>query len=106
MDSNGTLADVLLAWEGVSSQPHRYGGIEFRVAGKEIGHLHGEQLFDAPLPRAERDAWIAAGKAEPHHIYPDSGWVSVYLRTKEDEAHAAEIARANYERLRKGETEA
>ncbi|MBW7453224.1 luciferase family protein [Paenibacillus sepulcri] len=93
------LTDELLSWAGVTVQPHRFGGIEFQLEGKEIGHLHDDRLFDLLLPKAERDVWIRAGKAEPHHIYPESGWISIYMRTEEDIAHAIEIARAKYERM-------
>ena len=37
-------------WEGVEARPHRFGGVEFRVRGHEIGHLHGSRLADLPFP--------------------------------------------------------
>ncbi|MFK7694911.1 luciferase family protein [Paenibacillus sp. HJGM_3] len=95
------ITDELLSWPGVQVQPHRFGGIEFAVGGKEIGHLHGDYLVDLLLPKSRRDAAIADGKAEPHHIYPDSGWVSVYLRSEEAVVHAIELLRSNYERMSK-----
>ncbi|YBZ91523.1 DUF5519 family protein [Paenibacillus sp. AK002] len=42
------------------------------------------------------------GKARPHHMYPDSGWVSVYLITVQDVAHAIEIARSKYDQIKLG----
>jgi hypothetical protein len=101
MSENGkaSLTDELLSWAGVTVQPHRFGGIEFQFEGKEIGHLHGDRLFDLLLPKTERDAWIRAGKAEPHHIYPESNWVSIYLKTEEDVTHAIAIIRSKYERM-------
>lgn len=97
------LTETLLSWEGVTLHPHRFGGVEFQRNGKEIGHLHGDSLFDLLLPKAERDRRVEAGKASPHHIFPDSGWVSVYLKSGEDVANAIEIARFNYERMRRKE---
>ncbi|MBP1967711.1 hypothetical protein J2Z65_006983 [Paenibacillus aceris] len=32
-------------------------------------------------------------------MYPDSGWVSVYLNTWQDVANAIEIARSNYDQM-------
>ncbi len=87
----------LLSWPGVTVQPHRFGGIEFVYEGKEIGHMHGDRLVDLALPRALRDEYVAAGKAEPHHIFPDSGLVSIYLNAEADVAHAIEILRTKYE---------
>ena len=46
----------LLSWAGVREEPHRFGGVELRVDGHEIGHLHGGRLADLPFPRRVRDA--------------------------------------------------
>ena len=37
------------SWGGVSVSPHRYGGIEFRVGRRELGHLHGSRLGGSPV---------------------------------------------------------
>lgn len=49
-----------------------------------------------------RDELIAGGRAEKHHIYPESGWVSVYLRSEADVHNAVEIMRAKYEQMNIG----
>ncbi|SFE79682.1 hypothetical protein SAMN05216378_4106 [Paenibacillus catalpae] len=105
MDNKAVLTDELLSWSGVTTGPHRFGGIEFMVNGKEIGHLHGNQLVDLLLPKAKRDEAVSTGKAKVHHILPESGWVSVYLIKEEDIAHALELLRYNYERLVTGEAD-
>jgi hypothetical protein len=96
-DRKAIITDELLSWLGVTVKPHRFGGIEFSVEGKEIGHLHGDYLVDLLLPKSKRDELIAAGRAEPHHIYPESGWVSVYLRSEADVLNAVEILRTKYD---------
>ncbi|WP_373231023.1 luciferase family protein [Cohnella sp.] len=101
-DRKTILTDELLTWSGVTVQPHRFGGIEFSVGGKEIGHLHGDHLVDLFLPKSRRDELIAGGRAEPHHIYPESGWVSIYLRSEADVRNAVEILRAKYEHMNIG----
>ena len=85
-------------WEGVSAAPHRYGGIEFRLGRREIGHVHRDSLVDIPFPKPVRDALVAVGDAEPHHILPESGWVSVRIRGVEDVAAIIELFRLNYDR--------
>lgn len=47
-------------WSGVTSAPHRFGGIEFRINHREIGHLHGDRLADLPFPTRIRDELVAA----------------------------------------------
>lgn len=94
------LTEELLTWAGVTQHPHRFGGVEFQLNGEEIGHLHGNRLFDLLLPKSERDRWIKEGKVSPHHMYPNSGWVSVYLNTEQDIACAIEIARFKYDQIK------
>jgi hypothetical protein len=86
------------SWPGVSVEPHRFGGIEFRVGRREIGHLHGNRLADLPFPVVIRDQLVSAGRAERHHILPDTGWVSFYIRSAGDVERAIELFRLNFER--------
>lgn len=85
-------------WPGVQVGPHRFGGVEFRLTRGELGHLHPNGLLDIPLPRRVRDAAIAAGLAGPHHILPDSGWVSLKLRTPDDLQAGLTLLRQSLER--------
>jgi Luciferase len=32
------------AWPDVTIGPHRFGGIEFRLGKREMGHLHADKL--------------------------------------------------------------
>jgi hypothetical protein len=64
---------------------------------REIGHIHGDQLLDVPLPTRLRDEVVAAGRAQPHHIFPESGWISFYLNAPEDVAQAIELLRLSYD---------
>jgi hypothetical protein len=38
----GRSSRQLPNWPGVTVEPHRFGGIEFREGRREIGHLHGD----------------------------------------------------------------
>ncbi len=86
-------------WDGVEARPHRFGGVEFRVSGHEIGHLHGSRMADLPFPVRMRKELVAEGKAEPHHLFPQTGWVSYYPRGPEDAPAVVELFRLNYEHL-------
>ena len=86
------------SWPGVRVAPHRFGGVEFRVGRRELGHLHGDRLADLPFPVSVREELVATGRAERHHVLPESGWVSVPLRGPEDVAAVIELFRLNYER--------
>jgi hypothetical protein len=85
-------------WEGVTVEPHRFGGIEFKVGRRELGHLHGSRLADLPFPVRIREELVAAGKAQPHHILPESGWVSYVIHADADVPAAVALFRLNYDR--------
>src|SRR5918911_244184 len=86
-------------WPGVEATPHRFGGVEFRGRGHEIGHLHGSRLGGVPFPILMRKELAAEGKAEPHHVLPQTGWVSYYPRGPEDAPAIVELFRLNYKHL-------
>jgi hypothetical protein len=78
------ITKVVTSWEGVTAQPHRFGGVEYLIGKREIGYIHGDHLADIPFSKKVRDEVVAAGRAQPHHILPETGWVSFYLRGEED----------------------
>lgn len=86
-------------WPGVEAKPHRFNGVEFRVRGHEIGHLHGDTLADLPFPRKVRERLVAEGKARLHHVLPETGWTSYRIRGPEDVEGALELFSLNYDLL-------
>src|SRR5215471_19306145 len=88
---------ALQAWPAITSQPHRFGGTEYNLGRREIGHVHGDSLVDIPFPKKVRNELVTGGRAEPHHILPDSGWVSIYLRQASDVERAIELLRLSFE---------
>jgi Family of unknown function (DUF5519) len=86
-------------WPGVTVLPHRFGGVEFRLGRVELGHLHGDTLADLPFPRTIRDELVGSGRARPHHVLPDSGWVSRPIRGPDDVPEVVALFRLNYERI-------
>jgi predicted DNA-binding protein (MmcQ/YjbR family) len=63
----------------------------------ELGHIHGDHLVDIPFPKKVRDEIIAAGRTEPHHVLPDSGWISLYLNEPADIEQAIALLRKSFE---------
>jgi hypothetical protein len=86
------------AWPGVTTAPHRFGGIELRFGRRELGHLHGSRLADLPFPVRVREQLVAEGKAEPHHVLPQSGWVSYHIDDPSDAPRVIALFRLNYDR--------
>jgi hypothetical protein len=96
-NAKATIESTVLTWEGVTSHPHRFGGTEYRLGKRELGHIHGNSLVDIPFPTKVRDEVVGSGKAEPHHILPDSGWISLFLRQPQDVDTAIELLQRSYE---------
>ena len=95
-NANQTINQAVLTWDGVTKHIHRYGGTEWRLGRREIGHIHGNYLVDIPFPKKVRDEIVAAREAEPHHILPDTGWISFYLREFEDVDRAVNLLQRSY----------
>lgn len=91
------IKQAVLSWEHTEAHPHRFGGTEYRIGKRELGHVHGNLLVDIPFPKRLRDELVAAGEAEPHHVLPDSGWVSFYIREEGDVERAIELLRRSYQ---------
>jgi hypothetical protein len=92
------IRETVASWPGVEAAPHRFGGVEYRYGHKEMGHVHGDRLADLPLPRKLHDQVIATGRAQPHHVLPDTGWVSCWMSGPGDAAAVIELFRLQYER--------
>jgi len=91
------ITKAVIAWAGVTSQPHRFGGVEYVIGKREIGHIHGDHMVDIPFPKKVRDEIVAAGRAQPHHILPETGWVSFYLRQESDVEQAIALLNESYQ---------
>lgn len=90
------ITQAVTGWEGVSVQPHRFGGVEYVIGKREVGHIHGEHMVDIPFPKKVRDEIVATGRAQPHHLLPETGWVSFYLRQESDVEQAIALLQESY----------
>lgn len=88
------------SWDGVSVHEHRFGGIEFRLGRRELGHLHGGRWADLRFQKPVRDMLVETGRAQPHHVLPETGWVSKPILGEDDVAETIELFRLGYERAR------
>ncbi len=99
-----TVEQEIMSWPNVEKKPHRFGGVEFRVNGHEIGHVHGRRQADLPFSVPMRKELVEAGRASLHHILPETGWVTYYIRGEESLPELIELFRLNYERYNRTAT--
>jgi Family of unknown function (DUF5519) len=97
-DAQARITAEVGSWPGVTIEPHRFGGVQYTLGRRELGHMHGDHVADLPFPRRVRDELIEAGRADRHHALPDSGWVTFRLREDDDVERAIELFRLAYER--------
>ena len=95
-DASKRILETLRSWDGIEIHPHRFGGSEFRIGRREIGHIHGDYLVDIPFPTKIRDEIVSSGQAEPHHVLPDSGWVSFFIREGDDVQRGIDLLHRSY----------
>ena len=94
------IVKAVSSWEGVVASPHRFGGTEFKLGRREIGHVHGDYQADIAFPKKVRDQLVAERKAEPHHILPTSGWITFRFRKDGDIDRAIELFKLSYDLAR------
>lgn len=102
IDHGAKVAEIVRSWSGVQVVPHRFGGVEFRLGLREIGHIHVGGVADLLVSVRMRRDLVAAGRAQSHHALPHSGWISFRIRSEHDVPAATELFRLNYQRLRGG----
>lgn len=91
-----TLRLTVTGWPGVTAEPHRFGGIEFKLNGVEVGHVHLNGMVDIPFNSQIRAQLIAEGRAEVHHLLKDTGWITFTIRQPEDVERAVWLFRLSY----------
>ena len=95
----------ILSWPYVTAGPHRFGGTEFCLNKKEMGHIHSEGLADIPFPMKIRDKLVNSGLVKPHHVLPQSGWISYWFhnsgKKEEDIATVIRLFKLRYDELLK-----
>jgi len=99
-----SIENEVSKWPGVYSTTHKYGGLQFNYAGREIGHIHGNGLLDIRFTRAIKQQLMTDHRIADHHSFNNSGWISFYINGEKDGKYAIELLRQSYSRLSKGFT--
>ena len=86
----------VLAWEGAWLGYHKYGGIQFNVGKKEIGHVHGNGLLDIHFTKSKKAQLLSEGRVEEHHVLENTGWISLYIRSDADKENAISLLHESY----------
>lgn len=94
---NQQLDEWILQLPNVTLAPHRFGGTEYRVQGREFMHSHGPAYLDIRLSMQDQARVLKEGRAETHRFAPQAGWVTFRIRSEADVEAAKELVRLAYE---------
>ncbi|WP_233524462.1 luciferase domain-containing protein [Mucilaginibacter conchicola] len=93
-------------WPDIVIHTHKYGGLQFDIYGKELGHIHSNGLLDMPFSKAIKQQLMADDRrVNDHHSFINSGWISFYMNHTDDKILAIQLFKINYQRLKKHEQE-
>ena len=103
-----TVMEEVRRWPGVEMRAHpsptmpgEDDGIEFRLFGRQIGHVHSDCSVHLALTKALKASVIDDRLAEPMSFAPASRWASFLPETSADSRRAIWLLRLNYVRLRR-----
>ena len=103
-----TVMEEVRRWPGVELRPHpsaitpgESDGVEFRLFGRQVGHVHADCSVHLALTKALKERVIGDRLAEPLDFAPTSGWAMFNPMTRDDAKQAIWLLRLNYVRLRR-----
>jgi hypothetical protein len=94
------ITEAVTSWPGVEAGPGSRGEFGFKVAGHQIGHLHGDRAAHFGFPRDVGAELREQGRVGPHPVNPHS--TKLAARRIEHEADirdVIELMRINYDRI-------
>ena len=100
LSASATITEAVGSWPGVEIDTGELGEVAFRVAGREIGHVHGEHAADFSFPHALWDELRAEGRIVPHPVFPGKrGPAARRIETDDDVRDVIALLRLNYDRV-------
>lgn len=103
-----SVIEEVRRWPGVEMRPHASStapgeadGVEFRLYGRQIGHVHRDCAVHLALTKALKASVVNEQLAQPLDFAPTSGWAMFQPMSPGDAERAIWLLRLNYVRLRR-----
>jgi hypothetical protein len=94
------ITETVTSWPGVTAGPGRRGEFSFKVGGREIGHLHGDQAAHFGFPRDVWKVLFDDGRIDYHPVFPDKpGFGARTIASESDVDDVIALMRINYDRV-------
>jgi hypothetical protein len=103
MTPSEQITTEVTSWPGVTAGPGRRGEFAFKVAGREIGHLHGDHAAHFWFPRQVWLDLVEAGRITQHPVFPGrQGPAARRISSDEDVRDVIELMKLGYDRVVSG----
>jgi hypothetical protein len=89
----------LLSWP-YAAEAYKFGGIEFRLNKREMGHIHGDRVADLPFPMDIRNKLVNSCRVSAHRFLLQTGWVSYWIKGEQDIPSVIELFKMRYDSLK------
>ncbi len=96
LDKLDDIEETVESWPNVAISMHKYGGTQFNLNNREIGHLHGNGLLDVPLNLSLKAELMHKYPVQDHHMFAASGWISFWIKDSNDKDLALQILQKAY----------
>jgi hypothetical protein len=94
------IIETVTAWPGVAAGPGRRGELAFKVDGREIGHLHGDDAAHFVFPRPVWTELKEQGRIVDHPVFPGKpGLAARRIESAADVDDVIALLRLNYDRV-------
>jgi hypothetical protein len=94
------ITEEVTSWPGVEAGIGERGEFGFRVAGHEIGHLHGDHAAHFGFPRELGAELREQGRVGPHPVNRHSTKLAARRIANDDDVRdVIELMRINYDRV-------
>jgi hypothetical protein len=88
------------SWPGVRAEHGTRSEFAFKLGGRELGHLHGDQAAHFGFPK---DVWrelYGQHRIDYHPVFPGRpGFAARRIENEDDIGHVIALLRLNYERF-------
>lgn len=78
------LINEVSKWPEIEIHTHLYGGTEFRLFNKSIGHIHSNGMLDLPFVKDVRKRLLEENLVELHHVNQTMNWVIKQIDCEDD----------------------
>jgi hypothetical protein len=90
------LINNVKEWPEIETHAYIYGGTEFRLFNKSIGHVHSNGMLDLPFVKHLRKVLLEKNLVQIHHVHSTINWVSYLIENPEKTKEAEHFLLLSY----------